>query len=234
MHDSIAVASELEKLTDVELDQYRRELTIDCPLTRFLRDIPDFDTAVKYSSHLIDLARPLLTSKPITQAEFDALVNEVDYDSPLVTRANSLCVYGIVFILLHEASHAILKQDLSSDGNEQEENDADHNAFWAMWGDLKGEQRNTAMMGCICALASLLFFNPSMVSDGIHPREDERLFAFYDILNEEKTSYTEMLVILLAAWAAVFSINGFPALEDSYEETLTKQRAFLANIGKES
>ncbi len=234
VHDSIAVESALAELTDDELDQYRRELAMYGPLTQILRDVPNVETAVKYSSHLIDLARPLLTSKPISQAEFDALINEVDYNSPLVTRANSLCVYGIVFILLHEASHVILNQDLLSNGNEQDEVEADHNAFWAMWGDLKDVERNTAMMGCICALASLLFFNPSMASDGVHPREDERLFSFYDILKEEKKSYTEMLVILLAVWATVFYVTDFPILQGTYEETLAKQRAFLAGIGNDT
>lgn len=232
VHDSIAVASEVARMTDVELEQYKKELSLDCPLTRFLKDIPDYESAVKYSSQLIDIARPLLTDIPLNQGEFDAIITGVDYSSPLVTRANSLCVYGIDFILLHEASHVILAQDLTQAGNVEEETAADHNAFWSMWSDLEGKERNTAMMGCICSLASLLFYNPTLESDGVHPREDDRLFAFYDILKEEKSSYTEMIVILLAAWAATFQIDSFPFLCDSYEETLCRQRAFLAEIGR--
>ena len=232
VHDRIAVASEVARMTDVELEQYKRELTVDCPLTRFLKDIPDYDTAVRYSAQLINIAKPLLTAVPITDGEYDAVINGVDYGSPLVTRANSLCIYGIDFILLHEASHVILGQDLSQEGNVEEETAADHHAFWSMFSDLDGKERNTAMMGCICALVSLLFYNPTLEPDGVHPREDNRLFAFYDILKEEKSSYTEMIVILLAAWAATFHVEGFPVLEGSYEGTLNKQRAFLARIGK--
>lgn len=233
VHDSIEVACELARMSDVELEQYKHELNVDCPLTRFLKAIPDYETAVRYCSQLIDIAKPLLTTGPITNSEFDLINKGVDYSSPLVTRANSLCVYGIDFILLHEASHVILGQDLTQEGDVEEETDADHNAFWAMYSDLKGKERNTAMMGCICALVSLLFYNPTLKTDGIHPREDDRLFAFYDILKEEKSSYTEMIVILLAGWAATFDVEGFPIYEGSYEETLNKQRAFLAGLGRD-
>ena len=232
VHDSIAVASAVEHMTGVELEEYKRELAIDCPLTRFLKEIPDYETAVMYSSRLIDIAKPLLTKEPLTIEEFNVLTTEVDYNHPFITRANSLCVYGIIFNLLHEASHVILGHDLSKEGNVEEEVAADHNAFWAMFSDLDGKERNTAMIGCICALVSLLFYNPTLESDGVHPREDDRLFAFYDILKEEKSSYTELLVILLSAWATVFNVEGFPVLEGSYEETLNKQRTFLAGIGK--
>ena len=232
MHDSIAVASAVEHMTGVELEEYKRELAIDCPLTRFLKEIPDYETAVMYSSRLIVIAKPLLTKEPLTIEEFNVLTTEVDYNHPFITRANSLCVYGIIFNLLHEASHVILGHDLSKEGNVEEEVAADHNAFWAMFSDLDGKERNTAMIGCICALVSLLFYNPTLESDGVHPREDDRLFAFYDILKEEKSSYTELLVILLSAWATVFNVEGFPVLEGSYEETLNKQRTFLAGIGK--
>lgn len=230
IHDSIAVASEVAKMTDEELKQYEQELLVDCPITRFLKDIPDFEKAVQYCSQLIDIARPLLTTTPISVSEFDTIKNSVDYKSPLVTRANSLCVYGIDFILLHEASHVILGQDLKKDGSIEEETLADHNAFWAMFSDLDGKERSTAMMGCICVLASLLFYNPTLESDGRHPREDKRLFAFYDILKDEKSSYTEMIVILLAVWAETFNVEGFPILEGSYEETLNRQREFFAEV----
>lgn len=232
VHDSIAVASAVEHMTGVELEEYKRELAIDCPLTRFLKAIPDYETAVMYSSRLIDIARPLLTKVPLTKKEFDVLITEVDYNHPFITRANSLCVYGIIFNLLHEASHVIMNHDLFKEGNVEEETAADHHAFWAMFNDLDGKEYNTAMMGCVCALVSLLFFNPTLEPDGVHPREDDRLFAFYDILKEEKSSYTEMIVILLAAWAATFHIKDFPVLDGSYEETLNKQRIFLAKIGK--
>lgn len=230
-HDSIAIASEMACMTDVELESFKYELTIDSPMTRFLKDIPDYKTAVSRCAQLIDIARPLLTSVPITGDEFD-MINHVDYNSPLIARANGLCIYGIDFILLHEASHVILGQDLTKDGTIEDEMAADHNAFWSMYSDLDGKERNTAMMGCICALISLLFYNPTLEPDDIHPREDDRLFAFYDILKEEKSSYTEMIVILLAAWAATFHVEGFPILEGSYEETLNKQRTFLAGLRK--
>lgn len=230
VHDSLAVEREVEKMTPVKRDEYERELSVDCEMTHYLRDIPDYESVVKYASRLIDIAKPLLTSTPITQEEYNAIDNLGDYESPLATRANSLCVYGIIFIILHEASHAILGQNLYEEGTEQEEIDADHNAFWAMWGDLEGMIRNTAMMGCICALASLLFYNPNLSKDGVHPREDKRLFSFFDVLKDEKKSYTEMLTIVLSIWATIFGKADFPVLDGSYEETLTKQRDYLYRL----
>ena len=236
IHESIAVESALESMSNEEKEQYYKELEKNSPETRYLREVPNLEDAKRYCSNLIDIAKPLLNSKPLTQDEFEEILQKVDYNSELSSRANSLCVYGIVFTLLHEASHVILGQKLDEEGSVQEEIDADHNAFWALCNDFDGKERNTAMMGCLCALASLLFINPSLCQDphNPHPREDDRLFSFYDILKTEKHSYTEMLVFLLITWATVFSADGFPVLSDSYQETLERQRAFFAKVGKEN
>lgn len=230
IHESIAVESELSSMSEENKKLYYKALEIDSPQTRYLRGIPSVEDAKKNCSKLIDTAMPLLQFRPISDAEFKAISEDVNYDSELACYANSLCVYGIIFILLHEASHVILGQELTQEGSIQEEINADHNAFWAMWGDLEGKERNSAMMGCLCALASFLFYNPSLSQDGIHPREDERLFSFYDILKDEKDSYTEMLVFLLITWATVFAKDNpdFPQLSDSYLQTLERQRAYFA------
>lgn len=234
VHESIAMESKFKGLTEDERVSFRNSLEDDNSRNCYLRDIPDFESAVKYCSGLIDIARPLLTANPLTQQEFDDILRAVDYNSPIAISANSLCVYGIVFTLLHEASHVILGQDLMKKGTVQEEIEADHNAFWALSNDLEGKQRNTAMMGCICALTSLLFFNPGLTPDENfpHPREDDRLFSFYDILKSEKNSYTEMITILLAAWATTFHVENFPVLSLSYEDSLARQRSFLSSIGR--
>ena len=235
IHESIAVDSALERMSDDEKEEYYKELEIDCQLTRFLREIPSFEKAKEYCSRLIDTAKPLLQHRPLSVEEFEALCRDVSYDSELAGRANSLCVYGIIFTLLHEASHVILGQNLRERGSVQEEIEADNNAFWALWGDLEGKERNTAMMGCLCSLASLLFLNPTLEPDenDPHPREDSRLFSFYDILKDEKTSYTEMLVFLLITWATVVGEENFPILSVSYQHTLESQRAYLSRIGND-
>lgn len=232
IHESIAVDSALVRMSEEQKEQYYKELGFDCQLTRFLREVPSFEEAKRYCSHLIDIARPLLNANPLSEEEFNAIRFGVKYDSELAIRANSLCVDGIAFILLHEASHVILGQNLREKGSIQEEIEADNNAFWAMWGDLEGKERNTAMMGCLCSLASLLFVNPSLEPDeeDPHPREDDRLFSFYDILKEEKDSYTEMLVFLLITWATVFGKHDFPILSDSYQHTIECQRDYLSRM----
>ena len=233
IHESIAVDSQLDSMSEEEKEQYHKELEYDTPETRYLREIPSLEEARSICPALIDKARPLLERRPLSKAEFSTICDDISYDSELATRANSLCVYGIIFILLHEASHVILGQNLNEEGTIAEEDAADHNAFWALYGDLEDKERNTALMGCICALASLLFFNPSLTSDGVHPREDDRLFSFYDILKDEKSSYTEMLVFLLITWATVYAEDNpdFPKLEDSYIQTLERQRTYLATFG---
>lgn len=229
VHESIVIANEIEQMSDSERKMFHMALTTRNSLTIFLKEIPDYNSAICYCSHLIDIAKPLLTNAPITDDEFRAIAN-VDYDSTLATKANALCVYGIDFILLHEASHVLLGQDLYSKGTVVEEIEADHNAFWTMFNDLDGIERNTALMGCICALASLLFYNPSLASDGVHPREDVRLFEFYDILKNENSSYTEMLVIILSAWATTFRIDNFPSIDGSYGEIFIKQREYFNHM----
>lgn len=231
VHDSIAVRNEIEHMTKQELEQFHRELEVDCDETRYLKALSDYKSTLTYCSRLIDIAKPLLLHRTITQQEFDSLVNNIDYKSQLSAKANSLCVFGIVFLLLHEASHIILDQDLYDNGTIEEELEADHNAFWAMYSDLTDKERYTAMVGCLCALTSLLFINPNLEPDGIHPREDIRLFTFYDLLKDERTAYTEIIVILLAAWATVSEKEDFPVLDNSYEETLNRQRAYLKELG---
>ena len=233
IHESIAVDSQLDSMSEDEKEQYHKELEYDTLETRYLREIPSLEKAKIICPALIDIARPLLELRPLSETEYRSICDDVSYDSELATRANSLCVYGIIFILLHEASHVILGQDLNVKGTVAEEIEADHNAFWALYGDLVEKERNTALMGCICALTSLLFFNPSLTIDGVHPREDDRLFSFYDILKDEKSSYTEMLVFLLITWATVYAEDNpdFPKLEDSYIQTLERQRTYLATFG---
>lgn len=233
IHESFAVNSMLSTMTDRELEQYHRELKFDTSEARYLREVPKYEEASAYCSKLIDIAKPLLNSEPLSETEFKAISEEVEYDSVLACYANSLCVYGIVFILLHEASHIILGQQLTKKGTVLEENEADHNAFWAMWGDLEGKARNSAMMGCLCALASLLFYNPSLIQVGSHPREDERLFSFYDILKNEKSSYTQMIVFILIIWSKVYVKENpdFPQFSGSYDNTLELQRTYLSKIG---
>ena len=47
----------------------------------------------------------------------------------------------------------------------------------------------------------------------------------------KKTTYTEILVIILTAWATVSEKDDFPILDNLYEETLIRQRAHLKELG---
>ena len=80
---------------------------------------------------------------------------------------------------------SIINHDFNHYGTTEEEEVADHNAFWTLYSDLEGNERTTALLGILCALVSLIFVNPSLEDDGIHPLPIERVFYFYDIVKEE-------------------------------------------------
>ena len=87
----------MEQMTKQELEQFQRELMVDCYETKILKELTDYESTLSYCSRLIDIAKPLLLQRTIAQHELDSLVNNINYKSPISTKANSLCVFGIVF-----------------------------------------------------------------------------------------------------------------------------------------
>ena len=46
----------------------------------------------------------------------------------------------------------------------------------------------------ICVLFSLLYLNPDMIEDGIHPREDKRIFDIYENIKDENIKFTLLII----------------------------------------
>lgn len=233
IHDSASVSASLAQMNDIEKRTFMQGLKKNCSESEYLRQVFDWEGNIKICSELSNLIKGILNSSTSADSIYKNKYAS-DLESPLAQRVNSLYCYGINFILLHEYSHHALGHDLSSEGNTQEEKDADANAFWTLCCDLKEKEKTTAMMGVICALSSLLFLNPSLKNDGIHPQENERLFNFYDIIVEEsqKDSYLQMLVMLLTTWAICCNITDFPKVGENgaTKVCLNQMREYLSNL----
>ena len=108
-------------------------------------------------------------------------LNSYDLSNVFLQKVNGLYVFAVSFILLHEFSHHYCEHNFNSEGTLGEEIEADQEAFWAMYCDLTGDERKTAMLGIVAAMRSLIFVNTNLEDDGVHPKPIERIFCYYDI-----------------------------------------------------
>ena len=109
-----------------------------------------------------------------------------------------------------------------------DEVNADLSAFWSIYSDINDIRRFSANIGILCIMFSLLMLNPTMAEDGIHPREDKRIFDIYDNIKDESPKYTVLLVRLFKIWADVYGVFDFPQVTDDSENSLQIIREFLA------
>lgn len=215
IHDSASVSREFQKMNKTQQAAFLKFLEIDSYGTLYFKQVINWEDNLKIVSELGDAIQDILSGK-MDEDAIKANPYITDLISPLGTITNSLYCYGIAFIALHEFSHFSLGHDLNMDGTVQEEKDADANAFWTLYCDLSGPEKHTAMMGVICVLAAMMFINPKLEKDGIHPQENERLHTFYDLVfsEEQKESYRQMLIMVLTTWAVCFEIKDFPKVSE--------------------
>lgn len=233
IHDSAFVCELVEKMTEEERHKFHETLEADCSKNRYFRELIDWDCTLKIVAELGEVIKRLLNDY-ISYEEIWKCKYISDFESIIAKKANNLYCYGVSFILAHEFSHYSLGHNLNTDGSTDEERAADHNAFWSIYADLEGEEKKTAMMGVICALSSLLFTNPKLEKDGIHPQENERIFEFYDIVLKDipNQNYMHMLIMILTTWAVCCGIKDFPKVVElgASEECLKEMRNFLSNM----
>ena len=158
--------------------------------------------------------------------------SKIDMKTPYAERINSVYCFGICFILLHELSHFSLGH-LDKDAQSiQDEIDADFDSFWSIYSDISKDEKFSANCGILCALFSFLFRDPTMKSDGIHPSEDDRIIAIYDIIKGDTPKYTILLVSLFTYWAKFHNIRDFPKDLQSTEKSINEIKSFLSNYKK--
>ena len=130
------------------------------------------------------------------------------YNTQYGLKTNSVCKFGITYILLHEHAHYMLghmeKQKITID----EEIEADDSAFKAICSDIPDDQRFTAYVGILNALFSFVILNPTFKKDDIHPQEYKRLLRIYERIKGEK--YTILVVHFFKMWASYLNLHNFP------------------------
>lgn len=224
-HDSIAINCEVEKMTPEEKIKFQQELSIDSPITRYERELLDEEKVFSESADMVNTIE-LMSIRNLSEEEMQKLYN-YDMTSDIGIRINSLYVYAMSFGLLHEFSHHSLNHDFNKLGTLEEEEEADHNAFWTLYSDLEGPDRKTALLGVLCSLVSLIFVNPSLEDDGIHPLPIERIFYFYDIVKDESPNFAGLMCHLFYTWAVYTRDESMPKWNGPYDETIEEIRTYM-------
>ena len=224
-HDSIVIESEIERMSPEERSQFIKELRENNSITEYQRELVDKKGTFALSADMINRIE-VMTQRAISETEMDELYR-YDMESEIGIRINSMYVYAMVFCLLHEFSHHSLNHDFQHEGTLQEEIEADSNSFWSIYSDLDGAEKNTAIIGILCSLVSLIFVNKSLRDDGIHPLPIKRIFTYYDLIKDENTKYAGLLCHLFYAWAVYVHDDNMPKLEGPYNETLDMIRAYM-------
>jgi hypothetical protein len=228
-HDSIAINYEYYKMSSEQKTKFEQELlNNDSVFTRYERELLDEKKVLSDSANMLNTIE-ILSTRKLSAEEMEELY-KYDMTSDIGLRVNSLYVSAISFILLHEFSHHSLNHDLKQMGTINEEEAADHNAFWTLYFDLDGKDRNSALLGILCALVSLIFIETSLKDDGVHPLPIERIFYFYDVIKEENTKYAALMCHLFYAWAVYTHDENMPPLEAPYEDTIEKIRTYMLEI----
>lgn len=158
----------------------------------------------------------------ISSGEIDMeTFSHIDFNTCYALKINSVYIYGIAFVLLHELSHFSLGH-LDKKEIMQDEVDADFSAFWYLYSDLPNEEKFTANCGILCVLFALLFCNPKLESDGVHPTDPERILTIYESIKDDNPKYMVMIVSLFPYWADLFKVEGFPQGLPSNEQSIHK------------
>ena len=186
----------------------------------------DSDEHNKNIKNDFNLAMSLLDpSKSINIDDF----NGININGLYEQLVNKIYCYGIAFILLHELSHFELGHLEKNEQEMQDEIDADYTAFWNIYNDLNGRELFSANIGILCALFSLLMWNPKMEEDGVHPKESDRIFSILDLIGNENPKYMVLVDKLFKLWAKHNKIQGFPYVDHNLNESLSQIRSFMNN-----
>lgn len=225
-HDSIAIGNEIKNMNRETRSHFFEELANSNQAQfEYLKELVDKKEALNTSAGILNTIERINQNR-LTDVDMDRLYN-YDMESDFGIKVNSLYVYAMAFCLLHEFSHHSLDHNFHTVGTEQEETEADYNAFWSIYSDLSDDERNTAMAGILCSLISFIFVNKTLLDDGIHPLPIERIFCFYDLIKDDNPKYAGLLCHLFYAWAVYVHDEDMPGLDATYEETLEKIREYM-------
>lgn len=153
-------------------------------------------------------------------------LEKLNLDGLYEQRVNSIYTYGVAFLMLHELSHHALGH-VDRENYEGDEENADMAAFWSVFNDITDEYRFSAMSAILCVFFSFMILDPSLTDDGIHPRDDKRLFMIYDQIKDESPKYTQLVIGLFDFWAKIYCVKNFPTDLSINDSSIVKIRKFL-------
>lgn len=155
---------------------------------------------------------------------------ELDMQSDYGTLANSACVSGLAFIMLHEYAHFALGHLDDNINKIAKEAQADLTAFNLLYIKAKPSMRFTVVIGVLMALVVSIFINPdSCFHSKEHPAGRERIFAIYDAIPADTDKYSALLVYMFRYWAKREKHERFPVSLDPYDSmALTSIRNWLS------
>lgn len=197
----------------------------------YLRRIPELLNSAEFNNqqkYYTKLLFELTQKEHFNLSDFSA----IDINTKYGEKINSVYCFGICFILLHEASHFSLGHVDKKNYSIQDEVDADLSSFWSIYSDISEDEKFSANCGVLCALFSLLYLNPTIESDNIHPTEDDRILSVYELIKDDNPKYTVLLVQFFVYWAKLYQIDGFPTGLQNTEESVDKIKVFLSKYKK--
>ena len=72
-----------------------------------------------------------------------------------------------------------------------------------------------------------------MIEDGIHPREDKRIFDIYENIKDEYIKFTLLIIHMFKLWKDLNNIQGFPEFDnDNPKETIGHIKSFLSGLNQ--
>ena len=164
----------------------------------YVKQMADWDEVCRCTYEEFQLAATLL---PESEAPIDkALFHTIDLTSPTGQMTNGICIYGAIYILLHEFAHMALGHSMISE-ERQEEKEADFSALGDLLTIVDKEEQHSAYLGILAALVTLMFLDPTLEGDASHPAPHLRLFAMYDQVEVAYPKSAYLLAHFLRLWA---------------------------------
>ena len=164
----------------------------------YVKQMADWKEVCRCTYDEFQLAATLL---PESEAPIDeALFHTIDLNSSTGQMTNGICIYGAIYILLHEFAHMSLGHSMISEGS-QEEKEADFSALGDLLTIVDKKEQHSAYLGILAALVTLMFLDPTLEGDASHPAPHLRLFAMYDQIKDDYPKSAYLLAHFLRLWA---------------------------------
>ena len=201
LHDVLSMQTELAKHS-IRVNQLLSNIQFietDASSRKQLKYIQSAFNAKVDVYHNLQCIR-VIRNRKLLDYEMEVLYKRHDMSSDFGTYVNSVYVYGMPFVSLHELAHFALGH-LAENESLKSETEADEFAFNALYTDLDGKEKATAMYGLICVLTTLVFVDSSLHDDGIHPLPFRRIYTYYHQIVDEHTKARFFLRGIIFLWA---------------------------------